>query len=151
TALSRLKKEQPDAFAKIIECLRGWAPLHYLISNVATSVSAVDMVVMKEYSELVEDEALRKRFVDRIETEWELATKMVEEVYGGPMASQRPNVQRMIQRRGEGLRLLHRQQISLLRRWRSYRRMGEQQQADQLLPSLLLSVNAVASGLGTTG
>ncbi|MFG0289598.1 MAG: phosphoenolpyruvate carboxylase [Rhodopirellula sp. JB044] len=151
TALSRLKKEQPDAFAKIIECLRGWAPLHYLISNVATSVSAVDMVVMKEYSELVEDEALRKRFVDRIETEWKLATKMVEEVYGGPMASQRPNVQRMIQLRGEGLRLLHRQQISLLRRWRSYRRMGEQQQADQLLPSLLLSVNAVASGLGTTG
>ncbi len=151
TALSRLKTEQPDAFAKIIECLRDWAPLHYLISNVATSVSAVDMVVMKEYSTLVEDDKLRKRFVERIEAEWELATAMVEEVYGGPMASQRPNVERMIQLRGEGLRLLHRQQISLLRRWRSYRRMGEQQQADQLLPSLLLSVNAVASGLGTTG
>ncbi|MCM2372116.1 phosphoenolpyruvate carboxylase [Aporhodopirellula aestuarii] len=151
TALSRLKSEQPETFKNIITSLRDWAPLHYLISNVATSVSAVDMEVMKEYSDLVENEKLRSRFVERIETEWKLATAMVEEVYGGTLATQRPNVQRMIQLRGEGLRLLHRQQISLLRRWRSYRRMGEQQQADQLLPSLLLSVNAVASGLGTTG
>lgn len=151
TALSRLKSEQPDTFGQVISSLRDWAPLHYLISNVATSVSAVDMDVMKEYADLVENESLRRRFVGAIETEWELATKMVEEVYGGKLALQRPNVQRMIQLRGEGLRLLHRQQISLLRRWRSYRSMGEQQQADQLLPGLLLSVNAVASGLGTTG
>ncbi|SMP39234.1 Phosphoenolpyruvate carboxylase, type 1 [Neorhodopirellula lusitana] len=151
TALAKLKADQPQVFQSVIAELRNWAPLHYLISNVATSVSAVDIDVMKQYAELVEDEKLRKRFVDSIETEWRLATKMVEEVYGGELETQRPNVQRMIQLRSEGLRLLHRQQISLLRRWRSYRKMGEQQQADQLLPGLLLSVNAIASGLGTTG
>lgn len=151
TALAKLKKEQPKQFQQTIDSLRDWAPLHYLISNVATSVSAVDIDVMKDYANLVEDEKLRSRFVESIETEWNLATQMVEEVYGGKLESQRPNVQRMIQLRSEGLRLLHRQQISLLRRWRSYRKMGEQQQADQLLPGLLLSVNAIASGLGTTG
>lgn len=151
TALKKLKTERPERFQEVIDCLRDWAPLHYLISNVATSVSAVDIEVMKEYASLVENEPLRERFVTDIESEWRLATRMVEEVYGGELESQRPNVQRMIQLRSEGLGLLHRQQISLLRRWRSYRKMGEQHQADQLLPGLLLSVNAIASGLGTTG
>jgi len=150
-AMSKLKAEQPEQFALLQKSLLDWAPLHYLISNVATSVSAVDMDVMKEYSELVEDADLRDRFVSRIESEWRLSKSMVEELYGGPLETMRPNVERMIHLRGEGLRLMHRQQISLLRRWRSYNKMGEQVQADQLLPGLLLSVNAIASGLGTTG
>jgi len=151
TALNRLQSESPKQFAALREELRLWPPLHYLISNVATSVAAVDIDVMKEYAGLVEDASLRERFVGAIETEWKLATAMVEQVYGGPLAEQRPNVQRMISLRHEGLRLLHHQQISLLRRWRSYQRMGETRQADDLLPQLLLSVNAIASGLGTTG
>gem|GEM_PF-1293152 len=151
TALKKLQTECPDEFDAVKEALRDWAPLHYLISNVATSVTAVDIEVMKQYAALVENPALRERFVTDIETQWKLACEMVEAVYGGPMESQRPNVQRMIALRSEGLRLLHRQQISLLQRWRSYNKMGEHTQADALLPALLLSVNAIASGLGTTG
>lgn len=151
TALRRLRDEQPDAFADVVATLRQWPPLHYLISNVATSVAAVDIDVMKQYAGLVENASLRDRFVGQIETEWKLAREMIETVYGGPLQTQRPNVQRMIALRHEGLRLLHHQQISLLRRWRSYQRMGEQAQADALLPQLLLSINAIASGLGTTG
>jgi phosphoenolpyruvate carboxylase len=47
--------------------------------------------------------------------------------------------------------LLHRQQISLLRQWRGHLAQGRRQQADMLLPKLLLSINAIASGLRTTG
>ena len=57
----------------------------------------------------------------------------------------------MIDLRSEGLKILHAQQIRLLRRWRSYQRIGEAAQAESLLPQLLLTVNAIASGLGTTG
>ncbi|MCC9658428.1 phosphoenolpyruvate carboxylase [Rhodopirellula halodulae] len=151
SALKKLQTECPDEFAAVKKSLRDWAPLHYLISNVATSVTAVDIEVMKQYAALVDNATLRERFVTDIESQWKLACEMVEAVYGGPMESQRPNVQRMIALRSEGLRLLHRQQISLLQRWRSYNKMGEHAQADALLPALLLSVNAIASGLGTTG
>lgn len=57
----------------------------------------------------------------------------------------------MVSLRSEALRVLHRQQITLLRQWRALRRRGEVAEAEALLPHLLLTVNAIASGLGTTG
>ncbi|MEM9366801.1 MAG: phosphoenolpyruvate carboxylase [Planctomycetota bacterium] len=151
SALEKLDATDPDAIVRLIDQLRVWAPLHYLISNVATSVAAVDLEVVRQYASLVEDEDLRSRFVGQIESEWLRSQKWVETIYGGSLESQRPNVQRMIQLRGDGLQRLHEQQIALLKRYRSYRRMGEDEQAEKLLPALLLTVNAIASGLGTTG
>ncbi len=150
TALSKLHNEQPEVFAELRKQL-SWAPLHYLISNVATSAAAVDVSVMREYAKLVNSPQVRERFLNRIECEWTLTKGMVEQIYGGELSIKRPNVQRMIELRSEGLRILHTQQIRLLRRWRSYHRTGETKLADALLPQLLLTVNAIASGLGTTG
>jgi len=151
SALQRLKSEQQDIYAQLPNQLGQWAPLRYLISNVATSVAAVDGEVIGEYAALVEDEKIRKLFLDRIIQEWDLTKRHVEHIYGGCLDAKRPNVRRMIQLRSQGLRILHNQQIGLLRRWRSYHRMGEATQADSLLPQLLLTVNAIASGLGATG
>jgi phosphoenolpyruvate carboxylase len=52
--------------------------------------------------------------------------------------------------RAEALRILHEQQVDLLRRWR-LARAGESAEAQSLMPALTLSVNAIASGLRTTG
>jgi phosphoenolpyruvate carboxylase len=57
----------------------------------------------------------------------------------------------MMSLRANGLKVLHQQQIGLLKMWRSYHRMQQTQAADALIPQLLLTVNAIASGLGTTG
>jgi phosphoenolpyruvate carboxylase len=43
------------------------------------------------------------------------------------------------------------QQIALLRQWREYSNSGNSDAADAMLPQLLLSINAIASGLRTTG
>jgi phosphoenolpyruvate carboxylase len=53
--------------------------------------------------------------------------------------------------RSEALRVLHHRQIQLLRDWRDHLAAGRAVQADALLPELLLSINAIASGLRTTG
>jgi phosphoenolpyruvate carboxylase len=53
--------------------------------------------------------------------------------------------------RRDPLRVLHRQQIALLREWRGMRQRGDDDGAAALLPGLLLTVNAIASGLGATG
>jgi phosphoenolpyruvate carboxylase len=128
-----------------------WAPVHYLISNVATSIAATDKEIMHAYAAMVEDVGLRQRCMGLIESELELTREMVEKIYGGPLAERRPNIQRMMNLRNAGLRVLHQQQIDLLRMWRSYHRMQQPQAAEQLIPQLLLTVNAIASGLGTTG
>ncbi len=49
------------------------------------------------------------------------------------------------------LKVLHQRQIVLLRNWRELLSAGRQHDADSLLPDLLLSINAIASGLRTTG
>ena len=76
---------------------------------------------------------------------------MLEQVYGGTLAERRPNIHGMVQMRREALRVLHRQQIALLRQWRGMRQRNDDEEAATLLPQLLLTVNAIASGLGATG
>ena len=47
--------------------------------------------------------------------------------------------------------MLHAQQIALLRVWRERVQAGNAEAIEELLPDLLISINAVASGLRTTG
>jgi phosphoenolpyruvate carboxylase len=56
-----------------------------------------------------------------------------------------------LQLRADALKVLHLQEIDLLTRWRKLRAAGDEPAADKMLPELLLSINAIASGLRTTG
>jgi len=151
SALEALVVRHPKQFACIQHYLYTWAPLHYLLSNAATSIAAADREVMHDYAMCVEDPNLREHVFDKITEEFERTRSMLERVYGGSLAERRPNIHGMVHMRKEALRVLHRQQITLLRQWRELRRRGEEEAADVLLPHLLLTVNAIASGLGTTG
>ncbi|MCC6512204.1 MAG: phosphoenolpyruvate carboxylase, partial [Pirellulaceae bacterium] len=151
TALGQLKTSQPETFTNLAETMNSWAPSHYLLSNVATSLAATDLEIMRAYAAMVEDEELRNKFMSKIEVELALTQEMIETIYGGALAERRPNIQRMMNLRAKGLRVLHHQQIGLLKMWRSYHRMQQPKSADDLIPQLLLTVNAIASGLGTTG
>lgn len=149
TALETLGRSDPEALPRLREQLFTWTPWHYIISNVATSVASADVSIMREYAALVEDAAVRASMMDDILAELARTTRMLEQVYGGPLAERRPNVARANAARQDGLRLLHRQQLRLLGEWRGLRAAGRQDEA--LLLKLLLTVNAIASGLGTTG
>lgn len=151
TALNQFQQKEPKLFEELSKTMSQWAPLHYLISNVATSLAATDLDIMRSYAGMVDDIELRNRCMEQIESELALTSRMVEAIYGGPLAQRRPNVQRMMNLRASGLRVLHQQQIDLLKMWRSYHRMQATAEAEKLIPQLLLTVNAIASGLGTTG
>lgn len=151
SALEALYAQHPEQFASVQHHLYIWAPLHYVLSNAATSIAAADVEVMQDYAMLVEDTELRDRVLEKIAAEFECTRQMLERVYGGTLAERRPNIHGMLQMRREALRTLHRQQIVLLRRWRELRQRGDHDEAASLLPHLLLTVNAIASGLGTTG
>jgi len=106
---------------------------------------------MSAYAGLVENTDLRERIMGVIRVEYATPRRMLEEVYGGPLSERRPNVHAMMQMRGDALRALHFQQMDLLRRWWSQRQGGDQAVASVLLSRLLLTVNAIANGLGSTG
>jgi phosphoenolpyruvate carboxylase len=150
TALEALLAERPDQFSQLPSHLYSWPPLHYALSNAATCVAAADVDMMTAYSALVDDAADRDRILNLITRELERTTQMLERVYGGSLTVRRPNIHASLSLRREPLAVLHRQQIALLRDWRRLR-ANDDGEAANLLPHLLLTVNAIASGLGGTG
>jgi len=125
--------------------------LRYLITNIETSLASSDLEVMREYASLVEEPELRDRIWGRIEAEWHRTQRSLASILGTEFARHRPRLGRTLALRVGPLRTLHRQQISLLRQWRSSIKAGDTEAAQARLPDLLLTINAIASGLRTTG
>ncbi|MFO1459330.1 MAG: phosphoenolpyruvate carboxylase [Verrucomicrobiota bacterium] len=138
-------------FAALREQLRTWPFLHYLITNVETSHASSDRTVMRQYAELVSDETIRERLWSQVSAEWERTQEQLTRLREGSLGARRPRLARTLNLRTAALGVLHRQQIALLRTWRAKQAAGDDAGAAALLPDLLLSVNAVASGLRTTG
>ena len=136
--------------AEIRAHIRTWPFLHYVLTNIESSIASTDLDLMRAYADLVEDDTLRTRFMGIIEGEWNLTNELLEKIRGRPMSARRPRMLKTLELRAEALRILHLQEISLLRRWRKLRATDEAA-AEAMLPDLLLSINAIASGLRTTG
>jgi len=147
TALEWLLTEDPSMFESVREQNFTWSPLHYIISNAATSIATADLEIMHAYAGLVADISVRDRVMGFIDTEYQRTQQMLENIYAGPLSERRPNIHQLLVLRQQGLRALHYQQIELLQQWRSASDVENQ----EILPQLLLTVNAIASGLRTTG
>jgi phosphoenolpyruvate carboxylase len=130
---------------------RVWPFWGYVLTNVESSLASADPELMDLYADLVEDEALRQRFKSQIRAEWDRTHLALEQLRGKSLKSSRPRMLKTLALRTEALRVLHHQQVGLLREWRGRVHSGNIPGADALLPELLLSINAIASGLRTTG
>jgi phosphoenolpyruvate carboxylase len=151
TALEELARDDTAAFENLKSHLKEAPFLNYVITNVETNIASADVGIMRDYASLVEDVAIRERIFGIIEAEYLRTQRMLRELFGRSIAERRPRMEKTLSLRAEALRVLHQQQIRLLREWRSLQRAGEDKAAEAMLPQLLLSINAIASGLRTTG
>lgn len=150
-ALQRLAREDAESFDFVCESARTWPFMRYVLSNAETSLSSADTGLMHEYAELVGNAELRDRFYAIIAGEHRNTQSMINQIFGAPRSVRRPRMEATLALRERGLRVLHLRQIALLKEWRAMRAEGEEHRAALLFPSLLLSINAIASGLRTTG
>jgi phosphoenolpyruvate carboxylase len=148
---SGLKELNDEEVAEIQGRVRTWPFLHYVLTNIESTIASADPDLMRAYSELVQEPALRDRFMGIILDEWNLTRQMLEKLRGAPMIERRPRMLKTLQLRAEALRVLHLQEIHLLKKWRGLKAANDVAGADNMLPDLLLSINAIASGLRTTG
>ncbi len=152
SGLQEIHDQDPAGFQLIAKRAQDWPFLRYALSNIESNIASVALDLMADYAALVQDPAVRQSIYGLIADEYRRTSRMLELVFGGSsMVSRRPRMVRTVQRRDGGLRALHAHQVALLRRWRAAREAKETIEADRLLPTLLLSVNAIASGLRTTG
>jgi phosphoenolpyruvate carboxylase len=148
---SALASLSPDELATLREQVRTVPFLRYLITNIETSLASSDLEVMRDYAGLVEEPELRERIWRRIESEWHRTQSSLALLLGTEFVRHRPRLGRTLALRVGPLRTLHRQQITLLQQWRSLLKTGDAEGAQARLPELLLTINAIASGLRTTG
>jgi phosphoenolpyruvate carboxylase len=148
TALAALEAAE---FDRLRANLRSWPFLHYVLTNVESALASTDLDLMRAYAGLVAEATVRERIWTLIEAEWRRTRALLEALRGRPIEERRPRFTRTIGLRARALGILHHQQIALLRRWRGLHAAGRAPEADALLPEVLLSINAIASGLRTTG
>ncbi len=150
SALEALKAWKPGALDEIRSHLGTSPLLYYVLTNVETNIASADPAIMREYAALVDDTSARETMLGLILGEFDRTHAMMSEVFGGSLEKRRPRMLKTLGLRANALRILHSQQIDLLSRWRAAR-TANADDAAKLLPQVLLSINAIASGLRTTG
>jgi phosphoenolpyruvate carboxylase len=150
SALEALEKQRPELFKTLQTELRNYSFLYYVLSNVETNLASSDLSIMKDYAKLVTDPEIRERVFGIISSEFERTHEQLRKVFGGSLDERRPRMGKTLQLRARALALLHEQQIATLSEWRESQKENPAK-AEALLPRVLLSVNAIASGLRTTG
>ena len=151
SGLSELRQNSPADFEKFAQGVKKWKFLRYVLTNVESNLASTDRALMAQYANLVEDAATRDRIFGMICAEWDKTAEMLGIIWGGTMSTRRPRMMKTLEVRAHALHVLHEQQIELIKKWRALHDAGDEAAANAMLPELLLSINAIASGLRTTG
>ncbi|WP_395739367.1 phosphoenolpyruvate carboxylase [Prosthecobacter sp.] len=151
SALNKLKADDPKGFETLATALPESAFLRYVLTNIESSLVSANTDLMRAYAGLVEDTVIRDRFLNMILAEYEATRRIIDELFHGTFAERRPRLAYTLNIREEPLKVLHHQQIALLREWRALVAADKTEAADAMVTDLLISINAIASGLRTTG
>jgi phosphoenolpyruvate carboxylase len=151
TALTKLRDEDPKDFAWLKDALPGNPFLRYVLTNIESSIVSTNEHWMTAYASLVPDEAVRASFLETILAEYHRTKSILTEIFRGTFEARRPRLAFTLDIREQPLSVLHAQQIELLKTWRAHVNAGDTVAAESMISDLLVSVNALASGLRTTG
>jgi phosphoenolpyruvate carboxylase len=151
SAMVKFREKDAAAFAKFKGQVKGSAFLRYVLTNIESSLVSANEGWMRRYAALVPDEAVRDRFLELILEEYARTKEVLTDLFNGAFEARRPRLAFTLAIREQPLSELHAQQLDLLKTWRARVNAGDHEAAEAIIPDLLVSVNAVASGLRTTG
>lgn len=147
SALADLREQRPEAHGEMCRRYKEWPFLRYVLFNIESGLASANPDWIHRYSELVRGEKARARLRERVLEEYRRTKDELDRILGSPLQQRRPRFYKTLLDRENGLDVLHREQVRLLADWRGNGSDPE----DERVPSLLLTVNAIASGLRTTG
>ena len=150
STLEQLSKEYPDKYEKLKRLFNESQFVRYVFTNIDTSLASTDENIMKMYASLVVDQNVRESIMNLLLNELEKTRRLMGELLGVPINERRKNHYYSTVLRAEALQILHKNQINYLKEWRRLS-FNEPEKKAALLNQLLISVNAIANAMGTTG
>lgn len=120
-----------------------------IVDEAEKTLLQADLTIAREYAGLVEDAALRDSVYGTLEREYRLTADMLLKVSGGREIAERfPQFRARLSRKLPSISQANRHQIELLRR---YRASQDEAERESYKAPLLLSINCIAAGFGSTG
>jgi phosphoenolpyruvate carboxylase len=139
--------DEGDGRLEVLQDLyRRWPFFATVLSNMAQVMAKADMGLAARYSELVDDEALRRRVFDKIAAEHDRTIRMHRLITGqDDLLADNPALARSVFNRFPYLEPLNHLQVELLRRYRS----GDDDELVQR--GILLTMSGLATALRNSG
>lgn len=127
-----------------------WSFFRSMIDNLQMALAKADLLIAKEYGNLIKDAAMGERIYNIIKQEYELTSDLILEITGQKEILDNASVlQESIRLRNPYVDPLSYMQVSLLTELRA---LQEQDEDDAiLLREVLLTINGIAAGLRNTG
>ncbi|MCJ2116353.1 phosphoenolpyruvate carboxylase [Methylobacterium sp. J-001] len=120
-----------------------------VLDEVEKTLMMVDLDIARAYAGLVPDAGIRDRIFSMIEAEYALTREMVLRVSGGTDLAERfPLFRDRLKGRLSTINQVGREQVELLAR---YRAETDEDRREAVKSALLLSINCIAVGFGSTG
>jgi len=146
TAFEAWIGEEDGRLEVLQDLYRRWPFFRTVLSNMAQVLSKADMGLAARYSELVEDEALRRRVFGKIVDEHDRTIRMHKLITGqDDLLADNPALARSVFNRFPYLEPLNHLQVELLRRYRS----GDDDELVQR--GILLTMSGLATALRNSG
>ncbi|HMP72522.1 MAG TPA: phosphoenolpyruvate carboxylase [Kiritimatiellia bacterium] len=146
TALAEVQGEDAKALRWLY---REWPFFAVLMDNAQISLAKTDLYIAGRYASMVSDGRIRKRFLGRMEEEFERTREVVLSVCGQRrLLENQPRLAESIHNRNPYIDPLHYLQIKQLREWRS---TPEDDRTEAMRRVLALTVNGIAFGMKSTG
>ena len=147
---SALESLSEKDYNSLKDSLRTDPFIRYVFTNVDTSMAATDEDIMRSYADLVENEKIRKEFLNSYLDELALVKKHLHALLGKGIEERRKNHYYSSKLRASLMYYLHKKQVSLLKKWRT-EKASENLNAGRTQIELMLTINALASAMRNTG
>ncbi|MRH42755.1 phosphoenolpyruvate carboxylase [Aquibacillus halophilus] len=127
-----------------------WPFFQSTINNLQMALTKADLATAKEYTKMVKDESIQKRIFGQITEEYHLTKDIVLKITGqSELLDHKPAIKESVRLRNPFVDPLNLFQVELISELRKLSENDEN--ADELLTEVLLTINGIAAGLRNTG
>ena len=151
TTLEVMARQKPDEYKALQKALYTDPLINNLFTNVDTNLFVTDENIMRRYAGLVGDVQIRDKFLDIFLKELGLVRKHLDGLFDEAYKEKKRKLQHAVELRSMLVLPIHRKQTALLKEWRVAKNEGMEEEAEGILLSLLLTINAISSAMGYTG
>lgn len=150
TGLQSFYQGKEENLAVMRDMYRHYSFFQSMIDSLQMALAKADLVIAKEYSGMVKDDAIRERIFSQIEEEYKLTSDLILKITGQQeILDNVPVIQESIRLRNPYVDPLSYMQVGLVSELRELREAGNDNPI--LLREVLLTINGIAAGLRNTG